>query len=132
MPTFGNKSKENLLTCHEKLQLVCWEAIAIMDFTVLEGHRDQEKQALMFNEGKSKTKWPRSKHNRLPSHAVDIAPYPIDWGDRERFYMLAGIMFGIAFKHGIKLRWGGDWDGDMDFKDQSFNDLPHFELIEEY
>jgi hypothetical protein len=30
----------------------------------------------------------------------------------------------------VKLRWGGDWDSDKDTKDQNFNDLPHFELID--
>ena len=130
MPTFGNKSKEKLLTCDQKLQLVCWEAIALMDFTVLDGHRNEETQNKLFEEGKSKLRWPDSKHNIYLSRAIDVAPYPIDWEDKERFYMLAGIMFGVADRHRIKLRWGGDWDGDFSFKDQSFNDLPHFELID--
>ena len=29
----------------------------------------------------------------------------------------------------IKLRWGGDWDRDTQVKDNSFDDLLHFELI---
>lgn len=47
----------------------------------------------------------------------------------------AGVMVAIAdrlYKEGEiqhKLRWGGDWDGDHDFKDSKFIDLPHFELI---
>ena len=36
-------------------------------------------------EGRSKLSWLESKHNCEPSRAVDIAPYPIDWDDRERF-----------------------------------------------
>jgi hypothetical protein len=28
----------------------------------------------------------------------------------------------------IKIRWGGDWDSDNIMKDQTFNDLPHFQL----
>ena len=31
---------------------------------------------------------------------------------------------------GIKLRWGHDWDGDIDLNDQKFNDGPHYELID--
>ena len=27
------------------------------------------------------------------------------------------------------VRWGGDWNMDNNFKDQKFNDLPHFELV---
>jgi len=29
---------------------------------------------------------------------------------------------------GIRLRWGGDWDGDTELDDNKFDDLPHFEL----
>jgi peptidoglycan L-alanyl-D-glutamate endopeptidase CwlK len=36
---------------------------------------------------------------------------------------------GIAAKMGIKIRWGGDWDRDEELHDQTFFDLPHFELI---
>ena len=35
----------------------------------------------------------------------------------------------IAGKMKHRIRWGGDWDGDTDVKDQKFMDLPHFELI---
>ena len=28
----------------------------------------------------------------------------------------------------INVRWGGDWDSDLDFNDQKFLDLVHFEL----
>lgn len=130
MPSFGRKSKERLLQCDQRLQLLCFELIQVMDVTILCGHRDKDEQNKLFKEGKSKLEWPYSKHNRYPSIAVDVAPYPIDWDDKKRFFMMAGLMFGLAKTHGIKIRWGGDWDGDMNFEDQSFNDLPHFELIE--
>lgn len=32
-----------------------------------------------------------------------------------------------AHKLGVRITWGGDWDGDKSFKDNKFNDLPHFE-----
>jgi len=32
-----------------------------------------------------------------------------------------------AIRH--KLKWGGNWDMDMDFYDSNFIDLPHFELV---
>lgn len=130
MPKFGKKSKERLFTCHQKLQLICFEAISVMDFTVLEGHRTEKKQNQLFAEGKSQLEYPMSKHNRSPSLAVDIAPWPIDWEDRERFYMLAGLMFGIAAKHGITLRWGGTWGGPDDKNTSGFFDGPHFEIVE--
>ena len=108
---------------------ICNETIKIMDFSVTCGHRDEVEQQRLFREGKSKLQYPKSKHNRMPSMAVDIAPYPIDWNDKERFILLAGIMIGVAHEHNIKLRWGGDWNGDFDMKDQTFNDLAHFEIL---
>jgi peptidoglycan L-alanyl-D-glutamate endopeptidase CwlK len=130
MPSFGSTSKERLSTIDHRLRMACEEAIKLYDFTVLVGHRTEQEQNKAFAEAKSKLHWPKSKHNQLPSLAVDIAPYPIDWNDTKRFYYLAGLMKGCAAKLGYKLRWGGDWDGDGDFKDQSFNDLVHFEIIE--
>lgn len=38
-------------------------------------------------------------------------------------------MFQAASTTGVKIRWGGDWDGDWIHTDQSFHDLPHFELV---
>jgi len=32
----------------------------------------------------------------MPSDAVDVAPYPIDWNDKERFYYFAGERWGHA------------------------------------
>ena len=127
MPTFGQRSLTNLHTAHPDLQKVCNEAIKLYDFSVICGHRDKAKQDKAVRNGKSKTPFPKSKHNSLPSLAVDLAPYPIDWNDTSRFYFLAGVMMGCAEKVGVKLRWGGDWNGDGDFKER-FRDLPHFEL----
>lgn len=126
---FGKESREQLSTCHHDLQFLCFEAIKIMDFTVLQGHRGKEEQNELFDAGHSKVRGGYSRHNTNPSRAVDIAPWPIDWEDSGRFNLLAGIMFGIAMQNDIKIRWGGDWDGDWDFTDQTFNDLVHFELI---
>ncbi len=129
MPNFSKASLAQLNTCHPDLQKICNEAIKIMDFSVLEGHRDEKAQNLAYKQKRSKVKWPEGKHNAMPSLAVDIAPYPINWNDTKRFYALAGVMFAIAHQHGIKLRWGGTW-GDLDTINKSgFLDLPHFELV---
>jgi peptidoglycan L-alanyl-D-glutamate endopeptidase CwlK len=130
MPTFGKDSLEKLSTVHPDLRAVCEEVIQVYDFTVICGTRTQAEQDKAVAEKKSKVKWPNSKHNRVPSFAVDIAPYPIDWGDLNRFVFLAGHMMQAAHKLGIKIRWGGNWDGNnIIIRDQKFNDLPHFELI---
>lgn len=128
MPQFSQRSLTALSTIHPDLQRVLKEAIKHVDFVVLEGHRDKIAQDAAVAAGKSKTPWPKSKHNSKPALAVDIAPYPISWSDSARFYRLAGFVQGIAAMLGISLRWGGDWDGDGDLRDQTFHDLPHFEL----
>ena len=130
MPKFGSRSLEHLESCDERLRKICERVIEHYDFTVLEGHRSGHRQNELFRQGKSKLKAGQSKHNALPSRAVDIAPYPIDWENAKRFYLLAGFVFQAAADLDIKIRWGGDWDGDWDHADQSFNDLPHIELID--
>ena len=81
----------------------------------------------MFDEGKTKLKYPKGRHSN-PSRAVDVVPYPIDWNDRERFHLFAGFVLGIAQSMGIKLRWGGDWNMNFEVDDNQFDDFPHFEL----
>lgn len=98
--------------------------------TVLEGHRGQEAQEEAVRTGRSKVSYPNGKHNSLPSKAVDVAPYPIDWKDEKRFCYFAGVVVEKARAMGITLRWGGDWNRNTDLKDQSFHDLPHFEIVE--
>jgi peptidoglycan L-alanyl-D-glutamate endopeptidase CwlK len=129
MPYFSERSRTNLETCHTDLQRVFNVVINFYDCTILEGHRTEYDQNKYFDEGKSKLQWPDSKHNKMPSLAVDAVPYPIDWQDKRRFYHFAGFVLGVASMMGIKLRCGIDWDGDFSFKDQSFHDYPHFELV---
>jgi peptidoglycan L-alanyl-D-glutamate endopeptidase CwlK len=128
MYKFSQRSKERLLTCHPDIIRVMKEVIKGVDCTILEGHRPQEKQDDVYSKGLSKVKWPHSKHNASPSLAVDVAPYPIDWNDTQRFYYFGGYVLGVADQLGVNLRWGGDWDGDNDLSDQHFMDLVHWEL----
>ena len=128
MPKFGKRSKERLATCDERLQKVFNEVINYVDCSVLEGHRSAERQDKLFEEGKTKVKYPNGRHNANPSNAVDVAPYPIDWDDRERFHLFAGFVIGIAKSMGITLRWGGDWNMNFEVDDNQFDDFPHFAL----
>lgn len=130
MPAFGKASQEKLATCDPRLQKVFNEVIKHFDCTVIEGHRGEEAQNKAFAEGKSKLKYPQGKHNKIPSLAADVLPYPIDWNDTNRMRYFAGFVVGIAATMGIKLRWGGDWNQNTELKDNSFNDLPHFELVD--
>lgn len=133
MRKFSDQSLNRLGQCHPDLQRLFNAVIAICDCTVLCGHRTKLEQDEAVRTGRSKTPWPTSKHNAIPSMAVDVAPYPVQWDGvnaRIRFYHFAGVVRAVADDMGIKIRWGGDWDGDWDLFDQSFNDLPHFELVE--
>lgn len=129
MPQLSEKSKERLEQCHPDLQKLFNKVIENYDCTIICGHRSAEDQEEAFRTGKSKVHFPESKHNKYPSLAADVVPYPIDWNDLTRFYHFGGYVKAMAESIGIKIRWGGDWDGDFDFKDQNFHDLPHFELI---
>ena len=131
MYSFGSTSQERLEQLDIRLQDILKEAIKFYDFSIITGYRNKEEQEKMFNQGKSKLRYPKSKHSQNPSKAVDIAPYPIDWNDTNRFVYLAAIIQYIAFSKGVKIRWGGNWDMDNDIiKDQTFNDLLHFEIVE--
>lgn len=131
MPKFSEKSLTKLETCDPRLQQVFEAVVAEFDCTILEGHRDQFRQAQMVMEGKSKTLWPHSKHNAKPSLAADVAAYPIDWEDRERQTLFAGYVLATAKAKGVSLRWGGDWDRDTEVRDNGFDDLVHFEIAED-
>lgn len=130
MPKFSAASRARLETCDIRLQSLFNEVIRHFDCTVLEGHRGQDAQDNAYASGKSQVKWPDGKHNRMPSKAVDVAPYPIDWNDIRRFYYFAGFVLGVAARMQIPIRWGGDWDRDTLVNDQNFNDLVHFEVAE--
>ena len=133
MPRFGKRSKERLKGVDAKLQNVLNEVVKYFDITVIEGLRSQERQNELVAQGKSKTKF--GKH--VEGKAVDISPYPIDWKARDDFHYLGGFMLGMAASMGIKIRWGGDWNasslfkGQRTTKDNNFDDLVHFEILDE-
>jgi len=130
MPEFSEKSKRILATCHPKLIAVCNTAIMRFDFSVISGHRVEQEQNTAFRLGNSHLTFPHSKHNKEPSMAVDLAPYPIDWEDTGRFKLLAGYILGLSEALEIRLRWGGAWVEDFNMENQRLVDLGHFEIIE--
>lgn len=135
MSKFSKTSKARLETCHQDLQTIFHYVVKYFDCAIICGERTQEDQDKAVHEGFSKVKYPNSKHNSSPSMAVDVIPYPIDWTDTEGMRHFAGYVRGVArmlkdygdISH--ELRWGGDWDGDFNMRDQTFIDLPHYELI---
>ena len=141
---FGNRSKTKLASCHKDLQIIAEESLKVsqVDFGISEGHRSVEKQLEYYNTGKSKIDGikKKGKHNYSPSMAFDIYAYVS--GQSKLSYnitylsYLGGVITATAkrllhegrISH--KARWGGNWDSDnMILTDQSFDDMPHFELI---
>lgn len=135
MPVFGKDSFSKISTCHIDLQVLFFEVVKHFNCQVLEGYRNQADQEKAFKEGNSQLHYPHGKHNQNPSLAADVAPYPVDWKNLKRFYWFAGFVLGIAQKlkdegkitHSI--RYGGDWNQNMNIDDENFKDLVHFELV---
>lgn len=84
------------------------------------GIRTPQRQAELVAKGASKTLL--SKHLIQKDgygHAIDLAPYPIDWQNLERFKQVGGLMKRAAKELNIEIIWGGDW---------KWKDYPHYEL----
>jgi peptidoglycan L-alanyl-D-glutamate endopeptidase CwlK len=132
MAKLGKSSQAQLDTCHPDLQRLMREVVARLpypyDLRVTDGHRGEKAQNAAFAAGRSSKEWPYSKHNELPSRAVEVAAYPINYDDVKRQAFLAGFIKAVAVDLGISIRWGGDWDSDSLTTDQKLQDLPHFEL----
>ena len=128
MPRYGKRSKKRMEGIDSRLRKVLDELIKIMDVTIIEGVRSDENQQEYFIKGKSKIDGVTKKGQHQKGKAVDLAPYPIDWEDRDRMHYMGGMLRGIGHMMGYKLRWGGDWDMDTKVKDNRFDDLVHFEI----
>lgn len=142
MPNFSHLSKQRLEQCHPDLQILMNEVILQIDISILHGYRSPETQFEIFKKGRKLVdgKWiktgktftqldgfkKKSKHNSIPSLAVDVAPYPVNWKEIDRFKTTAIIIKQIyktlkdAGKIESDIVWGGDWD--------SFKDYPHWEI----
>ena len=137
MYKFSKRSRDNLSTASENLQRLFNEVIKEIDCTVICGHRSPEEQFELFKKGRENKnfKWvvvdkskvvtnidgraKKSNHNYLPSRAVDVVPYPLDWNDLNAFKKLGEVVKRKAKELGIKISWGGDW--------QTLKDYPHYE-----
>ena len=113
-------SRRRLLGVHPDLIRCVERAIQIteVDFLVVEGVRDVERQKLLVANGASTTM--NSRH--LTGHAVDLCAIRdgrLLWGQPQAD-QVARAMQDAAKEFGIALEWGGDWT--------SFVDTPHFQL----
>ena len=150
MAKFSKKSKEKMKGVHPDLVKVLELAITYtkQDFSITEGVRTKQQQAIYVQTGKSQTM--NSKHlvqRDGYSHAVDVVPFPVSW-DLEKFYVIADAVEKAAEQLNVKIRWGGAWttfvngidDNEKEMvqeysanrrklKQQAFIDAPHFELV---
>lgn len=81
--------------------------------------RGEEDQELFFREGKTRARWPNSKHNAEPSLAMDlfqlrtdnVAGWPKPWFEAISFWL---------GKQNAPIEWGGTW--------KTIGDGDHFQL----
>lgn len=135
MARFGKTSMSRLEGVHPLLVDWAMRVVTIFDCSVVSGVRDLTTQAEYVAAGVSRTM--NSKHLIQSidgyGHAVDLAPYPIDWVDpHDRFKILAGVGIAVAHEMSLPITWGGDWDGDMNFADQDFFDYAHWQIDQPY
>lgn len=126
MFSFGQRSTARLATCHPAIRRVFQRAITMsdLDFTILEGVRQIERQRQLVAAGASKTM--ASRHLPSPvdglSRAVDAAPVidgVVSW-DWPLYHRLAKTIKAAAAIENVPIEWGGDW--------RSFKDGPHWQL----
>jgi peptidoglycan L-alanyl-D-glutamate endopeptidase CwlK len=153
MANYGHESISELGSTHPDIQKVMLKVVKRFDNTIVYGYRNPGFQFELYKKGRSfiKGKWiitdlkavvtykdgtkEVSKHNTVPAEAVDAIPYPIDWTDTKRMCYFAGWVMSITaemFEKGEithEFRWGNDWDRDTEIRDETFNDLCHFEII---
>lgn len=138
----GGRSKEKLKDVKPALAKVVARAIELseVDFTVVQGNRTQKYQDELYAQGRTKpgpivTKTRKSNH--IGGGAVDLypwingKPYMPDRPTKKDFEMFKKIkvaMFAAAAEQGTSIRWGADWDKDGATDDETFVDMPHFEL----
>lgn len=153
----GRQSLARLEGLEPSLRAVVMLAIkkTRVDFLVLEGVRSKARQHELYGQGRSrqelaragvdvrlakptmaKVTWTLTSNHFVQGdgfgHAVDLAPYPIDWEGPTRFPKFDEIsraMFEAATELGVKIRWGADWDRDGKPRERGESDSPHFELV---
>lgn len=141
--SLGATSRARLKGVHPQLVRVVELAIerSRVDFTVLEGVRTPQRQAELYAQGRTKpgkiVTWTLKSNHFVRAdgfgHAVDLAPWPIDWEGPARFPKfdaIAEAMFDAARELGVKIRWGADWDQDGKPRERGESDSPHFELAQ--
>ena len=138
---FSALSRSRLKGVHPDLIRVVDRALMLssVDFMVIEGVRTPERQRALYAQGRTKpgriVTWTRRSRHLVQAdgfgHAVDLAPYPLDWEGPARFPKfdaIARAMFAAADDLNVAVRWGADWDRDGKSRERGESDSPHWEL----
>lgn len=131
MNKFSEISLSRLKECDQDLQIIFTEVLKHVDITIVCGYRSQKEQNKEFKEGQSKKKWPESKHNKLPSMAIDVAPYHtepphIHWNNEKEWQDFSRLVFKVIDDLKVRglikktIQWGGNWI--------KFKDYPHWQI----
>lgn len=91
--------------------------------------RTSEEQDKLFARGVSQARGGDSPHNF--GLAVDIVHTVKLWepGLTEKQWLLVGqVGRELSKQAGLNMRWGGDWDGDLDVHDHKLFDPAHWEV----
>lgn len=125
MYRFGKTSLQRMEGVHPLLRECAERALSygIIDLTVppYGGLRTLNDQRALVAKGASQTL--NSLHRPQSTgygHALDLAPYPIDWNNIQNFMLMGTLMFRAANEMSFPLEWGGHW--------RRFKDYPHFQL----
>lgn len=125
---FSQRSRDRMKGVHPDLVAVMELALSRspIDFTILEGVRNADRQKKLVERGASQTE--NSRH--LTGHAIDVAP----WFDQDKdgdidgddlwhwplYYQLEPVIKKAAEDLGVEIEWGGDW--------RTLKDGPHWQL----
>lgn len=133
---FGNTSEKKLKLTNNTLELIARKVLSrsVIDFGITHSYRTLEEQNELFKKGASKIDGinKKSMHNYNPSNAIDIVCYvdgKVTW-EKDYYVFVAGMFIFAAKEMGVEIRWGGNFDMDNDILEQDFNDLCHFEIID--
>lgn len=134
MFVLSKASRDTMKGVHPDLVKVVERAIQLttVDFKVGEGVRTVARQKTLVAEGKSKTM--NSRH--IPGKdglgkAVDLWVLKngkVVW-DVPSYVELSKYVLQAAKELNIPIRWGGDWNGNGNWKEEKFFDGPHYELL---